>query len=192
MKPLTIDQWDNSLQHVIDDMQGDPINIHRLLANHPELLRAWWPYRMHTVKGGDLDQRDCELVILRVAVLTECWYEWAAHVERGLFAGLSRAEIDRIAVGPSSRDWDERDRLILIAVDELFHQRCMSPETLRELSAYLTERRILDIVSLQGVYASLACMLKTWSVDIEERLRERLPNDVTEASFRELLAANRD
>ena len=71
MTPLAIDQWDNSLQHVVDDMQGDPLNIHRLMANHPQLLKAWWPLRMYTVKGGDLDRRDCELVILRVAVLTE-------------------------------------------------------------------------------------------------------------------------
>lgn len=192
MKPLTIDQWDKSLRHVIDDMQGDPINIHRLLANHPELLKAWWPYRLHSVKGGDLDQRDCELVILRVAVLTERWYEWAAHVERGLIAGLSRMEIDRVAAGPASRDWDERDRLILQAVDELFTERRIVPDTLERLGAYLTERRVLDIVSLQGVYVNLACMLGTWDVEIEDELRERLPDDVTEASFRALLAANRD
>lgn len=192
MQPLTIDQWDNSLQHVIDDMQGDPINIQRLMANHPELLRAWWPFRMYTVKGGDLDQRDCELVILRVAVLTETWYEWAAHVDRGLVAGLSRVEIDRVVAGPASHDWDERDRLILLAVDELFHRRQISPDTLKKLGAYLTERRILDIVSLQGVYISLACMIKTWNVDIEDKLRNRLPEDVTEDAFRESLTANSD
>lgn len=191
MKPLAIDQWDNSLQHVVDDMQGDPINIHRLMANHPELLRAWWPFRMYTVKGGNLDQRDCELIILRVAVLTETWYEWAAHVDRGLVAGLSRVEIDRVAVGPTARDWDERDRLILAAVDELFHDRCITADTLGKLGEYLTERRILDIVSLHGVYMSLACMLKTWDVNIENRLRDRLPADVTEESFAALLATNR-
>ncbi|MEL7186424.1 MAG: carboxymuconolactone decarboxylase family protein [Pseudomonadota bacterium] len=192
MKPLTIDQWDNSLQHVVDDMQGDPLNIHRLLANHPELLRAWWPLRMHSVTGGNLDQRDCELIILRVAVLTETWYEWAAHVDRGLVAGLSRVEIDRVAAGPAARDWDERDRLMLTAVDELFHQRCITPQTLAELGEYLTERRVLDIVSLHGVYMNLACILKTWDVDIESRLRDRLPADVTEDSFAALLAANGD
>ena len=192
MKPLAIDHWDKSLQHVIDDMQGDPINIHRLMANHPDLLRAWWPYRMYTVKGGDLDQRDCELVILRVAVLTETWYEWAAHVDRGLVAGLSRVEIERVLTGPASRDWDERDRLILLAVDELYSQRKLSAETLEQLATYLTEKRILDIVSLQGVYVSLACMLRTWNVEIEDNLQHRLPNDVTEDAFRESLATNRD
>ena len=192
MKPIAIDQWDKSLQHVVDDMQGDPINIHRLMANHPDLLRAWWPFRMYTVKGGDLDQRDCELVILRVAVLCETWYEWAAHVDRGLVAGLSRVEIDRVVEGPSARDWDERDRLILLGVDELYRNRRISPETLENLGAYLTNRRILDIVSIHGVYTSLACMLRTWDVDIEDKLRNRLPEDVTEDAFRELLAANRD
>ena len=86
MKPLAIDEWDASLQWVIDDMQGRPLQLHCLLANHPDLLNAWWNYRMHSVRGGDLAQRDCELVILRVAVHMEAWYEWAAHVVRGAAA----------------------------------------------------------------------------------------------------------
>ena len=93
MKPLPPSKWENSLQHVLDDMNGRPLNVHCLIANHPELLRSWWQFRNYTVGGGDLEQRDCELVILRVSVRMKTWYEWAAHVDRGLASGLSMAQI---------------------------------------------------------------------------------------------------
>ena len=187
MKPLPIDQWDASLQHIVDDMNGHPINIHRLMANHPEFIKAWWPFRMHSVRGGDLDQRDCELVILRIAVLTKTWYEWAAHVDRGLVAGLSREEINRVAAGPDEPNWDTRDTLLLTAVDQLFEMRRIAPATLVDLGEYFTERRILDLISLQGLYINIACMIGTWGLEIEKELAERLPDDVTEDSFRALL-----
>ena len=190
MKPLPIDQWDASLQHIVDDMNGRPLNIHRLLANHPEFLRAWWRHRKYSVRGGDLDQRDCELVVLRIAVLTGTWYEWAAHVDRGLIAGLSREEIKRIAAGPSHVDWDVRDALLLTAVDQLFCKRRIEPVTLVDLGEYFTERRILDLISLQGLYVNIACMIGTWGLDIEKELAEQLPDDITEDAFRALLAAH--
>jgi len=73
MKPLPPNEWDPSLQHVIDDMNGRPIHMHCLLANHPDLLSAWWTYRMHSVQGGDLEQRDCELVILRSGIVNSSY-----------------------------------------------------------------------------------------------------------------------
>ena len=37
MKPLPPTQWDESLQPVLDDMNGRPLNVHGLMANHPKL-----------------------------------------------------------------------------------------------------------------------------------------------------------
>jgi len=189
MKPLPPDQWDPSLQHIIDDMDGRPIQIHCLLANHPALLKAWWNYRMYSVKGGDLEQRECELVILRVAVHMQTWYEWAAHVDRGLATGLSLEEIHRVAEGPTALAWNDKDSMLLNAVDELVTDHGISTATRSSLEAFFSENEVLDIVSLQGLYVSIACMIGTWPIELEEHIVQRLPAEVTEESFRELLLA---
>ena len=192
MKPLPPDQWDPSLQHIIDDMDGRPIQIHCLLANHPALLNAWWNYRMYSVKGGDLEQRECELVILRVAVHMNAWYEWAAHVDRGLATGLTLDEIYRVAEGPTALAWNDKDSMLLNAVDELVTDHSMSTATRTSLETFFSEKQVLDIISLQGLYVTIACMIGTWPVEIEEHVIQRLPEEVTEESFRDLLsAANR-
>ena len=67
MQKLPPANWDASLQNVLEDMGGQPLNIHKMLANHPGLLAAWWSLRQYLVNGGDLGQRECELAILRVA-----------------------------------------------------------------------------------------------------------------------------
>jgi len=189
MRPLPPEDWDSSLQHIIEAMNGQPIQIHCLLANHPTLLQAWWSYRMHSVRGGDLEQRDCELVILRVAVHMRAWYEWAAHVDRGLAAGLSLEEIKRVAKGPSAQNWSEKDRLLLTAVDQLINKNGIAPDTRAELLGCFSDTQVLDIISLQGMYVTIACILGTWPIEIEAHILERLPAEITEASFAALLSA---
>ncbi len=189
MKPLPPDQWDPSLQHIIDDMDGRPIQIHCLLANHPVLLKAWWNYRMYSVKGGDLEQRECELVILRVAVHMRSWYEWAAHVDRGLATGLTLEEINRVAEGPTSLAWNDKDSMLLNAVDELLTDHGISTATRTSLEAFFSENEVLDVISLQGLYVTIGCIIGTWPIDIEAHIVQRLPEEVTEESFRELLLA---
>ena len=189
MRPLPINKWDVSLQHIIDDMQGRPINIHCLLANHPDLLNAWWNYRMHSVRGGDLAQRDCELVILRVAVHTEAWYEWAAHVVRGIAAGLSLKEIDRVARGPAAEGWSRQDAALLESVDQLIEDRRIDSETLDTLGEFLSDKQILDVISLQGMYVSIACIIGSFGIEIEDYVAQQLPDSVDEQSFRKLISA---
>jgi alkylhydroperoxidase family enzyme len=179
MKPLPPKSWDASLQHVIDDMGGRPLNIHSLMANHPRLLAAWWDLRNYSVNGGDLEQRHCEIVILRVAVHLDSWYEWASHVDRGLACGLTLAEIERVKEGPDAAGWNAQDAALLFAVDNLAKNRAIAEETLHGLDEYFTQQQVLDVILLYGMYNTIACMVKTWDVELDPHVAERLPESVT-------------
>ena len=183
MKPVPPQDWDTSLQHVIDDMGGRPLNIHSLMANHPRLLTAWWDLRNYSVNGGDLDQRHCEIAILRVAVHLDSWYEWASHVERGLACGLTLEEIERVKAGPTSPGWSAQEAALLDAVDDLTEIQGIAESTLQELSEHFTRRQVLDIVLLYGMYNTLACMINTWGLELDPHIAERLPESVTESTF---------
>lgn len=181
MRPLPVNDWEPSLQHVVSDMKGRPLNVHALLANHPRLLDAWWTLRNYLVQGGDLDQRQCELVILRIAAHKRSWYEWACHVVRGLDSGLSLEEIERVRRDDAS--WQEMDMVLLHAVDEILSAGCLSPATLERLSRHFTDRQVLDLVHLHGMYATLACVISTWSIDLDEHVSQHLPATVTPEGF---------
>lgn len=181
MKPLPISAWDPSLQHIVEDMRGRPLNIHALMANHPRLLSTWWDLRMYLVNGGDLTQRHCELVILRIAVHMKSWYEWASHVVRGIDSGLTLEEIENVRSGDG--EWSDADTALLRAVDDVATRNHISEATRTCLEKHFTDQQVLDILLLHGMYQTLGCLIKTWGLELDEHVREQLPEAVTETKF---------
>ena len=181
--PLDTENRDESLAQVIDDMAGRPINVHKLMAHHPALLKAWWDLRNYTIAGGDLGQRHTEILILRVALQMKNWYEWASHVHRGLAAGLTMEEIERVKVGPDDPGWQPDERLLIQAVDELVHDRAVTDATLEALREHFTDRQILDAIVTQGAYVTLGCLLNTWETPLDEHVEESIPDPVTRENF---------
>ena len=183
MQILPLADWDPSLQHVIDDMGGRPLNIHALLANHPRLLAAWWDLRMYLVGGGDLGPRRCELAILRVAVHCRSWYEWGSHVVRGLESGLAQVEIDAVLAGTG--DWQPADAALLSAIDEIATENRVSEVSRQRLAPHFTNRQVMDLIHLHGMYRTIACMIETFGIELDANVAERLPKGLSEALFDE-------
>jgi alkylhydroperoxidase family enzyme len=155
MKPLPISAWDPSLQHVVDDMHGRPLNIHALMANHPRL---------------------------RIAVHMKSWYEWASHVVRGIDSGLTFDEIHNVRSGDG--EWGDADAALLQAIDEITANNCISEVTRTRLQEHFTSQQMLDIILLHGMYQTLGCLINTWGLELDEHVREQLPKAVTETAFR--------
>ena len=183
--PLPISDWNPSLSHIIDDMNGQPLNVHSLMANHPALLKAWWNFRNYSVAGGDLGKRKGELVILRVAVHMKSWYEWSSHVERALTCGLTLEEIERVKQGVQAPEWTSSEALLLKAVDELITNHAIAAETLEDLYEHYTTRQVMDIIAIQGMYITLGSMINTWGLELDDHVQEKLPESVTKVKFEE-------
>jgi 4-carboxymuconolactone decarboxylase len=183
VKPLSVEQWDDSLKPIVDDMQGRPINVHCLMANHPDLLKAWWSFRNYSVAGGSLGKRWGELVILRVAVHMKAWYEWGSHVERGLACGLRLEEIERVKEGGDAAGWKTEDALLLKAVDELVAGHSLNRSLQAELAGFFSPKQIMDLIAIHGMYVILGCMINTWGLELDEHIAARLPASVTQEQF---------
>lgn len=185
MKVLPLDPagWDPSLAPVLEDMGGNPLNVHRLMAHNPALLSAWWAFRNHGVNGGALGPRRGELVILRVGVLVKSWYEWASHVDRALRIGLSLEEIERVRAGGEAPGWSEPEALLLSAVDELVADHGLSEPTHAALRRHFSVAEIMDLIAIHGMYVILGCMINTWGLTLDADVEARLPEGVKTRSF---------
>lgn len=181
--PLPTSEWHDSLAQVRKDMSGRPLNVHELLAQHPALLAAWWPLRMHCVANSSLDDRDQELVILRTAVHLRCWYEWASHVVRGQAAGLTAEDIDRVLDGPSAEGWSRSEAALLDAVDALYTTQRLSAELIARLKRDYSAQQLLDLVATHSMYMMLGCLLNTRPIALDADVRARLPATMTEEEF---------
>ncbi len=166
LAPLPPAQWPQELEDIRRSL-GKPLNIHNIMAHHAALTRAWMPFRNHIVANSSLEPKQRELLILRTAHNCDNDYEWEHHVVRGREAGLSDEEIQRVKKGPAAAKWPPAIRQLLQAADECQRNSKISDETYRELCLHFDEHQQLDIIATVGMYMTLATIIKTFRVPLE-------------------------
>jgi AhpD family alkylhydroperoxidase len=119
---------------------------------------------------GRLPRRETELVILRVAHLRDCRYEFDHHVRLGRRAGLTGDDIRRVVEGPQA-GWPPREATLLEAVDELHRDGDLSDSTWQRLRAGHDERQLIELVMLAGHYEMLATAIRTLRIQPDRRRR---------------------
>ena len=141
-------------------------DVFKVLAINSRLFWPWLHFASRLMPYGKLPARERELVILRVAWLCRCRYEWGQHLEIGLRAGLKDAEIVQIAKGPEAFD-DVRCRALIRACDELVHQDMISDNNWQVLSGLYTDKLLIEITMLIGHYKMLAGLLNSCGLQLE-------------------------
>ncbi|MDH3259913.1 MAG: carboxymuconolactone decarboxylase family protein [Acidimicrobiia bacterium] len=166
LAPLDESDWDPQLESILDGL-STVLNVHRVMAHHPELLAAWMPLRNHVVANGTLSPRHRELVILRLSHRAGVAYEWHHHFARASQAGISVAEAEAVRIGPAAGWADQKEALLLTVADELFDKQAVGDAVWAELTRAFTIPQILDLIVTVGVYTTLAMFINTTGVQIE-------------------------
>ena len=134
------------------------------LGRHRRLFRGWLRFASHLMPFGKLPRRDTELVILRVAHLRDCRYEFDHHVRLGRRAGVTAADVERVVAGPDTEGWSPRERAILAAADGLVADGDLDDDTWGALRQHLGERDAIELVLLAAHYSMLATFMATLRV----------------------------
>jgi AhpD family alkylhydroperoxidase len=119
--------------------------------------------------GGRLPRADTELLILRVAHLCGCEYEWEHHAVLGQKTGLTPAEIADLRRDVDAARWPARKAALLRAADELHAHRRIGDAAWAGLEAHLDEREIIELCMLVGHYEMLAMTLNSLGVQRDAR-----------------------
>ncbi len=149
-------------------------NLFLMLLRNVRLFWAWLTFARKLMPYGRLERRDTELAILRVGWNCRSRYEWGQHVDIGLRAGISAADIARVARGPQAEGWDERARAILQACDEIHADKMIAEPTWQQLVAHYDERLLLELVMLINHYEMLAGVLNSTGLELDSSLESVL------------------
>jgi AhpD family alkylhydroperoxidase len=150
-------------------MGTGPPNLFTTVGRHRRLLRGWLRFAGRLMPRGRLPRRVTELVILRVAHLRDCAYEWEHHVRLGRRAGVTQDDLRRITEGPGAEGWSAREQAILMAVDQLHSGGDVDDETWERLRSHLDERELIELVFLVGHYEMLATAIGTLRIQVDRR-----------------------
>lgn len=145
-----------------------PLNIFLTFARAPEALTrflAWGNYILS--RRNALDPRRREIAILRTGYNCRSGYEFAQHERIGLASGMSEAEVAGVKEGPGAACWDDLDRAIVTACDELVRDHFVTDATWASL-APLGDKGRMDLVFTVGQYTQVSMMLNTFGVQLED------------------------
>ena len=149
-----------------------PIGLFRtFVRNVPmaQAMQSWGSYELS--RRLSLSLRDREVVIDRTCARCGCEYEWGVHV--AFFAdraGLSPQQVTSLTHGtPADGCWaDERDRLLLEAVDALHDTSDITDDLWHRLREHLGDAELLDLFMLVGWYHAISFTARAARVPLED------------------------
>ena len=143
------------------------LNILRTLAYHPRLMKPFLGFATAIAQQGVLTRRDSELLALRAAWNCRSDFEWGHHVQYAQVAGLSDAEIARIAEGPDAKGWSAADRDLLLAADQLHLRQQIDDELWQRLASRFDSAQLVELPFVVGQYTMLSMVANLTGVALE-------------------------
>lgn len=148
-----------------------PIGLFRTFVRNLPMATAmggWGGYELS--KRLSLSMRDREILIDRTCARCRCEYEWGVHV--AFFAGrvgLTHDQVTSITHGGSTDScWaDDRDRVLIDAVDALHDDADIDDELWQRLCGHFSEEQVLDVLMLVGWYHAISYAANAARVDRE-------------------------
>ena len=148
-----------------------------LLVN-PGLARRIFTHDRYITSESTLPPRHRSLVALRATWLTRSNYLWAHRAPIARKAGVTDAELRRIAQGPDAPGWDPFEVLLLRAADELLVDSIISDATWKALSARYDVPQMIDTIDTVAETTMYAGLFNSLGIQIETGVADRLPTGV--------------
>jgi 4-carboxymuconolactone decarboxylase len=141
----------------------------------PKVAKPMSDVNTYLRTGTGLDDRLTEIAIMVTARAMDNQFEWTAHEQAGLKAGVEPAIIDLIQYRKPVAGLGEKETIIIRFGRELFDQKKVSSATFAEALRLFGQRGLVDLTSLMGHYAATSAILTAFDMQLPEGQKPLLP-----------------
>ena len=177
--PLVDEPDSDELRELYARLSAGPmgnLNVFRVVAHNPQLLRNWLRMATPLLTGGlSLEPRLREIAILRVAQNVRSDYEFGQHIAIARAAGLADAEIAALKEYESGDEFSELERALIRYADAVRGFDADAPDHARELKRWLSDRELMELSFVIGHWTMIACFLVPLEVELDEHVESTLP-----------------
>ncbi|NQY98120.1 MAG: carboxymuconolactone decarboxylase family protein [Henriciella sp.] len=159
-------QYDDKTVHLLSRMA--PLNIFKMMANAPGLLRPFVDLGSAFLFEGKLDPVTRECAILRVGYISKASYETAQHEKIGRDVGMSNELIEAVKIGPEADGLSDEQRLTLAYVDDLVINVKAGDATFQPALSHFGAEVLQELTLITGYYMMVCRFLETFEVDTED------------------------
>jgi AhpD family alkylhydroperoxidase len=146
---------------------GRPPNLYRALGHSPSMLKAWiglaWPLRFEPKLSRALR----ELVILRVAQITEAHYEEHHHTPMARAAGVTEQQITELPRWRDSKAFSEAERAAIAYAEAVTAGKKVPDAIHAELKRLYDPEGIVEITLTAAFYNCVSRILLSLEIDLE-------------------------
>jgi 4-carboxymuconolactone decarboxylase len=141
----------------------------------PKLAGLYQPLGRYLRSGAGPGESVREVCILAIARECDNAFEWAAHEPEALRGGVPQQIIDAIGMRAPT-DMEAPFGTMVELIREAFTARTVSATTYDTAVALLGVRLLIDMVSLAGMYASIAALLTVFDMQLDAGETHLLPS----------------
>ncbi len=160
-------QWSNDF---FQDVDKNPVL--RTFAHHPALANAFSPLNVHLLTGNTLPVKQRQIAIMRTAWICGCTYMWSSHLRTSQRCGLSTDMYDPIKRGAHHPWFSPFERTVILATEELVHEKRISDANWQILSSEWSKQQLLDFMFTVGCYVMVAGVMNSAGVERNPELLE--------------------
>jgi 4-carboxymuconolactone decarboxylase len=125
---------------------------------------------------ASLGPRLTELAIIITAKHYRAQFEWHAHAELALKAGLDPTIVDAIREGRRPQFAEDKEEAVYIFCTMLHEQHRIDATTYDRTREIFGEKGIVEMTSTVGYYSLISLVLNTFEVPVPEGAAQPFPN----------------
>ena len=122
----------------------------------------------HTRFGSSLPAKHYEIAILMVAKHWRAQFEWYAHAQIAMKAGIDKSIVDAIHKGEKPPRMDAEEAAIWTFAKELLGTTRVSEPTFQQARKLFGDKGVVDLVGVMGYYGLVSMTLNTFQVPLPE------------------------
>jgi alkylhydroperoxidase family enzyme len=146
-----------------------PLNIVKMMANASgPVFDGFGQFSAAFYQPSDLDPLLREVAILRVGHLSHSAYEVFHHEGLGRQLGLTDAQLAAIARGEPDPALTPAQCAVMAFADDIVVNVRAGNSTLAAVRAHLSDRALVDLILVTGLYMTVARLLETAGVELDQ------------------------
>ena len=146
---------------------GEPLNMHRAVANSPKIFKSYVDMALALRAGATTPRVDRELIILRTAQIAGGDYEFTQHRPMAVSCGMTAAQLDALAQWRASSLFSDRQRAILAYADGMGSRSGVDDATFAALKRYFTDPEIVELTVTSAFYGMVSQITRSLDVKLE-------------------------
>jgi alkylhydroperoxidase family enzyme len=141
--------------------------LQKAMINYPEFLKALSPFGKRAIDDTCLPTRVWQLACMRTVWLCDSEYLWSQHRKACLKVGVTDEDLKGVAEGPGSPSLQGFDRVVVSAVDDMYHHNRISDENWGQFDQFGSEG-VTDLILVYGLYVLQSCVARNFGTTLEE------------------------